>query len=84
MTIDDHTIVSHPFAPIALGTPAEILRRAGFPVEAYPVGWRTGERLLPALNISGGLRRLDFAMHEWIGLVAYRLTGRTDALFPAP
>ena len=27
---------------------------------------------------------LETAMHEWLGLVAYRLLGRTDALFPAP
>jgi hypothetical protein len=27
---------------------------------------------------------VDFAAHEWMGLLAYRLTGKTDALFPAP
>ena len=25
-----------------------------------------------------------FLLHEWIGLAAYRLTGKTDSLFPAP
>ena len=24
------------------------------------------------------------ALREWIGLVAYRMLGRTDAVFPAP
>jgi hypothetical protein len=27
---------------------------------------------------------LNAAAIEWIGLVAYRLMGRTDALFPGP
>jgi hypothetical protein len=26
----------------------------------------------------------EFSIREWIGLLAYRLTGKTDALFPAP
>jgi hypothetical protein len=30
------------------------------------------------------LSYLDFAAKEWIGLIAYRLMGRTDALFPGP
>jgi hypothetical protein len=27
---------------------------------------------------------LDTTAKEWIGLVAYRLMGKTDALFPGP
>jgi hypothetical protein len=27
---------------------------------------------------------LDLATKEWIGLIAYRLMGKTDALFPGP
>jgi hypothetical protein len=30
------------------------------------------------------LRQLDAAAKEWIGLIAYRLMGKTDALFPQP
>jgi uncharacterized SAM-binding protein YcdF (DUF218 family) len=61
-------------------------RRAGFPVEAYPVDWRTTRRPLWKLNSSFGmgLARFDQAVHEWQGLLAYWLTGRTDAFFPAP
>jgi uncharacterized SAM-binding protein YcdF (DUF218 family) len=61
-------------------------RAAGFPVEAYPTAWRT----LPARSdgvsrrLSKGLSTLDLAVHEWTGLIVYRLTGKTDALFPAP
>jgi hypothetical protein len=27
---------------------------------------------------------MDRAVHEWLGLLVYRVTGKTDALFPAP
>jgi hypothetical protein len=28
------------------------------------------------------LKRLEMAVHEWFGLIAYRLMGRSDELFP--
>jgi len=28
--------------------------------------------------------KLDVALHEWAGLAYYRLTGRTDEIFPSP
>ncbi len=62
-------------------------RRAGFAVEPWPVDYRTrGPDDLTRLfaKPSSGLRRLDIATREWVGLLAYRLTGRTAALFPAP
>ena len=62
-------------------------RAAGFPVEAYPVNWHTqGRRDATELfaSFSGGLAMTDYAMHEWIGLAAYWLTGKTSELFPAP
>ncbi len=64
-----------------------VFRRAGFPVEAYPVDWRTRgpiDLVLPFESVTAGLRRTDTAVHEWIGLAAYRLAGRTSELFPAP
>ena len=33
VTIDDRTPISHPVLPVVFGTPAQILRNAGFPVE---------------------------------------------------
>jgi len=62
-------------------------RRVGFPVTAYPVDYRTrglADLLRPFDKVSEGLRRVDLATREWVGLIVYRLTGRTDALFPAP
>jgi uncharacterized SAM-binding protein YcdF (DUF218 family) len=61
-------------------------RRVGFPVEAYPVDWRTRRQLhfgVPR-QFGAGLSRLDDAAHEWLGLFAYWLSGRTSALFPGP
>ncbi len=62
-------------------------RKAGFDVEAYPVDYRTGgprDLLVPFDDVSGGLRRTDTAAREWIGLVAYWLSGQSSALFPGP
>jgi uncharacterized SAM-binding protein YcdF (DUF218 family) len=61
-------------------------RTAGFQVEPYPVEFRT-DRSHPFREFapgSGALSYLDTAAKEWIGLVAYRLMGKTDALFPTP
>jgi uncharacterized SAM-binding protein YcdF (DUF218 family) len=75
-------VTSAQHMPRAIGC----FRRAGFAVEAYPVDWHTLSRWRFAFSpaISGGLARADLAMHEWEGLVAYWLTGRTSAFLPAP
>jgi uncharacterized SAM-binding protein YcdF (DUF218 family) len=62
-------------------------RRIGFDVDPYPVDWRTrgrGDLLRPFAAVSDGLRRIDAATHEWVGLCAYWLTDRSSALFPGP
>ena len=62
-------------------------RQAGFTVAAYPVDYRTAGREDAArLNsfASQGLTEFDLAVKEWIGLIAYRLTGYTDAWMPGP
>jgi len=64
-----------------------IFRQAGFPVIAYPVDFRTTGELLEwhgSLHATRTMAVLEFAFHEWAGMLAYRLTGKTDALFPAP
>lgn len=69
--------------PRAMG----IFRRAGFDVVAFPVDYHTFGDSRDFLFAHLGLEQiimLQFAVHEWIGLVAYHLTGKTDAWFPHP
>jgi len=63
-----------------------LFRKAGFAVEPYPVDWRVGDLDLTAFsNVAvEGLGRTDLAVREWIGLIAYRLTGKIDELLPGP
>jgi uncharacterized SAM-binding protein YcdF (DUF218 family) len=64
-----------------------VFRQAGFPVEAYPVDWRTRgtpDLLRPFPTLAEGLARTDTAVREWVGLLVYWATGRSSALFPAP
>lgn len=63
-----------------------LFRHAGWPVLPDPVGYKTGRG--PLLAFRGSfperLELTDLAAHEWVGLTAYWLMGRTSALFPAP
>ncbi len=64
-----------------------LFRKAGFAVEPCPVDWRVGGRddLFTFSNLAvDGLGRTDLAVREWIGLVAYRATGKIDELLPGP
>jgi uncharacterized SAM-binding protein YcdF (DUF218 family) len=64
-----------------------IFRRLDFDVIPYPVAYRTfgDERdfLLPTSMIDKVIM-LDYSVREWVGLLAYRLAGKMNALFPAP
>jgi len=75
-------VTSAQHMPRAIGC----FRKAGFAVEAYPVDWQTRRTLNPAWSrtLSNGLAQLDAAAYEWIGLLAYRLTGKTTEIFPSP
>ncbi len=69
--------------PRAMG----LFRRAGFPVEAYPVDWKTGtiEDIFRHYVIADvGLQLVDTGFREWLGLIAYRVTDRIDTLLPGP
>jgi len=62
-------------------------RKAGLKVIPWPVDYRTrgwSDAARPFSRPSNGLRRLDMIMREYIGLLAYRLTGRTNTLLPGP
>jgi len=68
--------------PRAMGT----FRKAGWHILAYPTDygtspdfeWRYG------FNFFHGMGKLTQAVHETLGLIFYRITGKTDAFFPAP
>ena len=60
-------------------------RHAGFTVTAYPVDYRTSPRVVAIHSTAGdGLFELDIAVREWLGLVAYRMSGYTATVFPGP
>ena len=56
-------------------------RRVGFKLEAYPTQYTPSDI---GLSSSALLYLFDTAMKEWIGLLVYRATGKTDELFPVP
>jgi uncharacterized SAM-binding protein YcdF (DUF218 family) len=60
------------------------VRAAGFDPQPWPTGRlvRDDELFRPLADPARGFSLLNRAAKEWVGLVAYRLTGRTDALFP--
>jgi uncharacterized SAM-binding protein YcdF (DUF218 family) len=69
--------------PRAMG----VFRTAGWTnVSPYPVDFRTldGAPVLGRQYASEGLFLTDLAVKEWLGLLAYRFSGYTDAVLPAP
>ncbi|HWX07893.1 MAG TPA: YdcF family protein, partial [Bradyrhizobium sp.] len=64
-----------------------VFRKAGFAVEPYPVDWRVGgEADLANFWIFSveGLGSVDVGVREWMGLAAYRISGKTGEFFPGP
>ena len=64
-----------------------LFRKAGWEVVPWPADYRApgNERLGFCRDDSMRcLRQTTAAVREWIGLATYRLTGRIDAVFPAP
>jgi len=64
-----------------------LFRKAGFAVEAYPVDWKVGtkEDLFKYYVVANdGLQLIDTGVREWLGLIAYRISGGSDTLLPAP
>jgi uncharacterized SAM-binding protein YcdF (DUF218 family) len=62
-------------------------QNAGLVVEPWPVDYRASAVFHPlnfGLNAAEGLRRTDLIMKEYVGLLAYRLTGRIGTLWPGP
>jgi uncharacterized SAM-binding protein YcdF (DUF218 family) len=59
-------------------------RVAGFSPRADPVDYRWLGSVSLGFNVAGGLDDLDLAVHEYFGLVSYRLLGRTSSVWPGP
>lgn len=74
-------ITSARHMPRAVG----VFRRIGWNVTPWPVSYKASRSLRAwmALSLGERLVKLDTAVHEWIGLLAYRLMGWTRTLFPA-
>jgi len=74
------TSASH--MPRAMGS----FREAGWSVVAWPVNFTTGAD--PGLwynwPFPTRLNQAEGALREWLGLLVYRMTGRSAALLPAP
>ncbi len=63
-----------------------IFRKLGWQVIPYPVDFKTTGNLEFHLRIPGlsSAAAVSNIIYEWIGLVYYRLLGRTSELFPGP
>lgn len=70
--------------PRAIG----IFRKVGFAVEPYPVDRQKKREWAQVLTLDSSflarVNQVDTAVHEWAGLIAYRLGGITSELLPSP
>ena len=75
-------ITSAMHMPRAVG----VFRKAGWNILPYPVDFRTeGSGRFSYFNgLSRGFEMLSTAIKEWLGLLGYRVMGRTDSVFPGP
>jgi len=63
---------------------AGCFRQAGWKVLPYPVDYLGNGPPWATMEVINQLHAISAAEREWIGLIAYRLMGRTDALLPGP
>jgi uncharacterized SAM-binding protein YcdF (DUF218 family) len=63
-----------------------IFHKLGWSVAVIPVAYKTGagDGLKIEFDFAKNLQSLDRSSHEWLGLLIYRWTGKTDELFPSP
>ena len=63
-----------------------VFRAHGWEVIPYPVDYtmNPNAELKSPMSFTHGLGSLYTATHEWIGLIAYWLNGKSDAAFPKP
>lgn len=74
-------ITSASHMPRAVGA----FRAQGWDVTAFPVDYHTGdESIWGRFNFLHSAGMLSIAIHEWGGLIWYRLAGLSQSWFPAP
>jgi uncharacterized SAM-binding protein YcdF (DUF218 family) len=63
-----------------------VFRRFGWETIPYPVDYSSSAEvpIRSPMSFSAGLSGFSGGLHEWIGLTAYWLTGKTGAAFPKP
>jgi uncharacterized SAM-binding protein YcdF (DUF218 family) len=64
-----------------------VFRKAGFTAVPWPTDYRTAgnESFGPVRdNVLDALGNLSLAIREWLGLIAYHMSGRMDELLPGP
>lgn len=59
-------------------------RAAGWDVTPYPTDFKRGGSPFFFSGFMDNLANVDYATHEWFGLIYYRLSGQTNELFPRP
>ena len=57
--------------------------KLGWPLIPWPAGY-TGGPARVSLQFTDNLGKLETAGHEWVGLLAYWVAGRSNRLFPRP
>jgi uncharacterized SAM-binding protein YcdF (DUF218 family) len=63
-----------------------VFRKIGWDVIPYPVDYQTSGELEFdwQTSIMENFLENSRGLHEWVGLIAYRMTGKTSELFPKP
>lgn len=73
-------VTSAAHMPRAMG----VAQHLGWRMIPSPVGFISRVPGFMRLDVAQNARLIDQSLHEYFGLIAYRLQGKTDALFPRP
>lgn len=65
-----------------------VFQKAGFSIVPYPVDYHAHGDASDVtdfrFSVTDNLSNVDIAAKEWVGLMVYRLTGKTDEFLPDP
>lgn len=62
----------------------QVFEAVGWKVIPWPVDFHAADAGFMHFDLAESLEWLGMGLKEWVGLVAYRLTGRSRSLLPAP